>query len=124
MNKKIFIFFLSVSSGILFAASGLSGGAGAASGGGSAGRTFFDDAEFARQLQDAESGCASPVLVQASDVGAFVSQTAEGLKEEFAGRLAVVQSQVEDLQEQVSAQDRQIKVLTAQVLALIAGQKK
>lgn len=80
----------------------------AASGGGSAGDQFgrqlsgsFDDEECARQLQDAESGYG--VIVESGDVGAFVSHTAEGLKEAFSGRMAVMQSQIDDLQEQVSA---------------------
>ncbi|NBV41015.1 hypothetical protein EBR77_04175, partial [bacterium] len=56
-------------------------------------------------------------IPKSDDVGAFVSQTAEGLKVEFAGRLVVLQTQVQDLQEQVSAQKRELQDLQEQLSA-------
>ena len=102
------------------AASGLSGGAGAASGGGSTGEFSYDrDSELARQLQDAEDALGGAVYIPTSDVGTFVSQTAEGLQAEFAGRFELLQKQVQDLQEQVSAQKRELQDVKKLLFALM-----
>jgi hypothetical protein len=108
MKYVLLICSFVVSSNILLAASG---------GGFAVDASYDPDAKLARQLQDAEGGIAGSVYIPTSDVGTFVSQTAEGLKVEFAGRLVVLQTQVQDLQEQVSAQKRELQDLQEQVSA-------